>query len=475
MSYATEVLRTNSDSRVLLEIDLGETTVQWVNAGAGIWLCDLDNVYSNTIVVDSTLIPGSWAAIDIADVGSMQVDSIGYQKVSTLAEVTTTDASWYWDRDEKELYVHLANNDSPLMHTLTIGAINGFSDVEFTPTDSAILYQGRVRDWPAFGFKRDPLFFGRLQFGGFTVEMINGDGNFDTWGESVDLYGNEVRIKHGYATLDVDDYALLYTGIVEKIEVTEESASFSIADKRSQFKRSINYSTTETNALDVIVDILETYYSVQYGSTFFNTTEWDVAQALAPDITITMDTDETETVINIIENICKAVFGFFLVQADGRFSFKIIDITATSETTIQSTDIFNRHRIAYDPTEVVSSVRIGYAETASGYSYLTDTDRESDVFGQYRVYNQQTFETYLPTSAAAQTLATSIMDYTDEVHGRAQVRVPMKYYERALGDIVDVELERSAQSMVGTKTSEIVGLSYDLRVPAMELEVRFVD
>jgi len=463
MTYTEYTEQSNAESRVLVELDIGQNTVQWVNAGAGIWLCDFDNVYT---YVDSSLIPASWAVIDVADIGSLQVDSLPYLRVSTLADVTTNNTSYYWDRTTKQVYVHMIDNESPAMHTLTLGVLYGYSQSEFTPVDAPQLYEGRLVDIPSFGVARDPLFFGRLSFPGFTIQLVNGDGEFDTFAEDNDIYGNECRVKHGYAALDYDDYETLYTGTIGSIEVSEERVSITIEDRRAKLKRKVAYSCTDKNALEAIRELLLDNYSIPYTSVFYDTTAWATAEAAAPNVTIAEDDEE---VIQIIEKICTSVFGFFSTTTGGLYTFRFVDTSATAGTTIQRADITNRIAVAYDPSEVVSSVKITYNDE----EYVDDT-RETDVFTQYRVYNEREFDTYSPDATAASVLSTAILDYTDEVHGTLKLETPLRYYDVEVGDMVTVELYRSVNEMLGSKTAEVTSVQYLLDRPGMNLGVRFV-
>jgi len=471
MTYNEYAELSNAESRVLVDFSLTRIDAQWVNAGAGLWLSDFDNTYSSPVSIDSSLIPGSWDTIVIGDIGSVQVNYVTYVQVTNLDDLTTTDASWYWDRTNGELYLHTLHAINPMTALVEYGELYGYADDSFTPTDSPIFYDGRLLSVPSFGVSRDPLFFGRLSFPSFTVQLANGDGHFDSWVTDNDIYGNFCRVRHGYANLDYDEYVLMYSGIIEAVEVSEESISVSIVDRRATLTRTVAYSCTDKNALEAIRELLLESYDYAFTSVFYDTTQWVVSEASAPSVTIDEDDEE---VINIIEGICVSIFGFFSLTRDGRFTFRFIDTSAAVSDSIPMTDILNRNKITYSPAEVVSSVEIQYGETASGYSIYTDTSREADVFGQYRVYNQQSFTTYLPTATAASVLATSILDYVDEVHGSMEIISPLRYYELSVGDTVDVEVNRYASTMLGTVTSEIISVAYDLSVPNMTIGVRFV-
>jgi hypothetical protein len=213
-----------------------------------------------------------------------------------------------------------------------------------------------------------------------------------------------------------------------------------------------------------------------FNSTYFNITAWNAAAASVE--TVSIDMQRPQPAINIIEDICTSIFGLLLVDPDGKYSFKIVDTAVSASTTIKATDIRSPHRIPYNPAEVISSARIGYAKdwitTGTAFTYYTDDSQEDAVFLKYKTYNEKTFDTYLDNLTAATAYASTVMAYHKDIHGRMEVEVPMAYYDITIGDIVDAEIERRTQTMIGTTKSEIISVRYVLDKPAIMLGLRFV-
>lgn len=469
MTFAQYANRSTADARVLVEFDLGNTNTQWVNNGAGIWVVDSNGLYD---WVDATLLDG-FTAQNFAAIGSVTVDGVQQTKTtSMLAMVAATESFWY-DGTTEKLWVHLINNDQPDLHNISIGVVYGYSFDEFTPVGAGQLYEGRLLGAPSISKRRDPLYFGRISFGGGSVTLANGDGSLDTWAEDNDIYGNAARIKLGYAALDIHDYELLYTGYIEKVTTGEDTLTVQIADARKRLTAPITYVCTSQNALDAIVSILGQAYGVSYTDTYFDTAAWSAAQASVE--TVSMAMERPDSVINVIEGICRSVFGVFFVTPDNRYSFRIVNTGASSETTILRSDVMNKHRIAYDPTEVISSARIGYWTSAGTiYDYATNTTYQASVYSAYKTYNERTFDTFLDTATAATAYGTTIMLYAKDVHGQFNVDVPMTYYARDIGETVDVEVWRAGHTMLGTKKSEVLEVRYNLDGPTMTIGLRVV-
>jgi hypothetical protein len=138
----------------------------------------------------------------------------------------------------------------------------------------------------------------------------------------------------------------------------------------------------------------------------------------------------------------------------------------------------NPNVIDYDPSEVISSAKVGYARdwvtSGNGYTYITNTAYEQSVYNTYKTYNQRTFDTYLHTVTAATAFGETIMQYSKDVHGQFETRTPMTYYARDIGELVDAEVWRARRAMLGTVQSEILSVQYNLAQPSITFGQRMV-
>ena len=475
MSFADHAAKSVSKHRVIVEVDIGIGNSQWVNNGAGIWAVNPNNTYS---WVDSTLLEEGFTAQGFSTTGSVKVGGLSLQHGTSVEDLADTPSAWYLDTATSTLYVTMPNFDEPAMHTVAIGQIYSYSRGAFTPIGGPVPVEGRLLNTPAPSESRDPLFFGRFRYPNINVQLQNGDGEFDLWGRDVDIYGNDCRVLVGAEDLSYSLYRKVYTGFMQAITVAEDTASISVSDKRKQLTKPIQYTTTNTNALTAIEEILAEAYSYTFDSTYYDLTAWNIAKALVANITLNYQ--EPAAVIDVIEYITASVFGQFRVDADNLFSFKVVDETDAIETTIQAADILEPHSIDYDPSTVLSSVRVGYARDwtatgASAHTYYTDNTHRATVFATYKTYEERTFDTALIDEAAAIVLATKILDYVDTVRGTETITVPLEFYELTLGQQIDVVIQRGAQSMLGEHKAEIVGIEYALDTPVMRLGLRHGD
>lgn len=476
MSIFTEQIdKSVSNPHVLFEMNRTVHNDQWVNIGAGIW--EVDFTASYPFVDDPDFLDG-FTTVYAGGISQLKIDSaVASQQSSLVSLSSAAGPSWFYDSGSRILYVRFPDSDEPWAYDAEIYFIYGYSFSPVAPSGALTLYDARLRTIPDLRKARDPLYFSRLTFEGGRVELINTDGEFDNAGELADIYGNVARILYGFDGMAYSDYVVLFTGYVGEAVITEDSFTLDVRDKRKQLTKYLaSYSCTAMNALDSIVDILtKGYTDIAYTSDYFDTTAWAAAKASAPNITMNWTTPKS--VIALIEDVCVSVFGIFDTDINGKFTFRYVGGNHSYSGTIPKEDILSKHRIYYDPTEVISSVCIGYnrdwATVLDPYTRTYNDDYEAEVYEKYKTYNQQEFDTMLINLSDARSLAGTIISYTKDVHGTLDITVPMAYYGYEVGDDIYVEIHRDAQSMLGTKGCEILSKTYKLvGVPYIILGVR---
>jgi hypothetical protein len=453
-----------SDRRILFEIDQTQINLQWINAGVGVWYVNFDNLYPE---VETDLIP-AWFTVQLfTNIGSVQVVGVPLTQSATLLLCSENEGTFYFDITANELFIHLNLGLDPLLRSsqIHIGVVYGYSFHSFIPIGIDLPYEGRLLSIPQINKSRDPMYWGKIQFEGGSVSLNNADGFFDQMGEDNNVYGNTTRVKFGYRDLPISEYATVFVGYAEKLEISSTQLQLSFKDKRKQLSKAITYSCTNKNALEAIEELLLDNYGVAYNTVYYDITQWEIAKALAYTVTLNY-TKETE-VIKIIEDICASIFGLFIVEVDGRYSFKITSPSDLSGTlVIPNDDIINDFSLAYDPLQIISSTKIGYAKdwttTGSAYTYLVDTSQEASIFSSYKTYSQKTFDTSLPDLTQAQDFSDRILEYASIVRAQTKIEVPIKYWTLDIGDFVDVQLNRSATNWMGWRKCEILSKDFEL-------------
>jgi len=468
MTFDENASRSVNTLRILFDIDIGTLHTQWVNAGAGVWYVNTDGLYPE---VDSSLLSG-FTSFTYASIGAVVVDDVQLVQASTLLECSDNEGSFYWDGTS--LYIHIIGGDSPYIHIITVGVVYGYSREGFTPDGSMVHYTSRLLSIPKVSKARDPLFYGKIQYEGGSAELNNADGYFDLFGETNDVYGNTARVTIGFDGLDISEYQRLFTGLTETIGVSETGLTVSFADRRKMLTKPITYACTGKNAVDAVQEILLDEYGIPYNSLYFNTALWEAARAKAYSVTLDMQKDEPA--IDVIQKICESTFGMFQVDPSGKYAFRVIRPGDAATYTIPEYDIINNPTATYDPSEVITSTRIGYAKdwttTGSAYTYLNDTSQQTTIYAKYKVYNEKTFDTYLPNLAAAQTFSDTILAYAGTIRPVMDIEVPIKYWEIDVGDFAEIEVDRANATWFGVRKCEVIGKTYNLDAGTITLTVR---
>jgi hypothetical protein len=106
---------------------------------------------------------------------------------------------------------------------------------------------------------------------------------------------------------------------------------------------------------------------------------------------------------------------------------------------------------------------------------MTDTSYQSDVYKKYKIYKEQSFDTYLVTENDAQTFSDKIMEYFKDVHGQFELEVPMVYYDLPFAGLVNVQINRENSTMLGVKKCEILDKNFNLTDEVIDLTLRIVE
>ena len=217
-----------------------------------------------------------------------------------------------------------------------------------------------------------------------------------------------------------------------------------------------------TNACDIMKDIADVYGDITYNSDNYDDTEWDTEDDDALDCALYLD-KETE-IPEIFEQLCLSTFGVFIEKDDGRYTFRIIDTSASASETIGKTKIKGSPGVSHDGGVFLSSCKVGYKKNwdKNEYRWLSETTDETDLATKYGQYNEHQFETLLTNATDAQTLATRIMNYHGTIAPEITITVPVEYVDLEIGDIININTDRKDTTFIGTVKTEIIGITKNI-------------
>lgn len=231
--------------------------------------------------------------------------------------------------------------------------------------------------------------------------------------------------------------------------------------------------TLISNGLEILRDILANQLSRPYGTTFYNTTAWASAESVAANIAIFI-ADAVEG-WKVIEDISYSLHGNFIVQDDGKFTFRTYDATRPIDQTIAYWELLDDiFEVAYNTDEVLTSCRIGYDKNwdENIFTDLIHNPDEATIADKFKFYRERSFETLLTASGSATTFAEAIMAISDDVRPIFRARTKMQSIDRELSDLVSIEYKPENRDFLGWMTAEVIGKTVDLDAMTVELTLR---
>lgn len=232
-----------------------------------------------------------------------------------------------------------------------------------------------------------------------------------------------------------------------------------------------------TNPLDIIKDMLQVYASIEYNSNYYNTDEWEEARSnnLANDIGIFIGEDMPLS--DVIEKICNSVFGNFIVQRDGRYTFRIVDESIEGYDTVEVKEMVEPFGVDWDGTQYLTKCLVGFKKNykENNYRWYVKDDLEGDIYQKYKKKNSKEFETLLISETDAQELASAIMNYYKDVRMVVEVTVKERWMLVEIGDIIYIEVNRINKDMLGYIKAEVIGFSKDLMNNTVKLTCRYIE
>ncbi len=220
--------KANSKKIILGELDIGEQQVVWFNYSPFTWYVDFDAEYDR---IGSEFLSGV-SAQDIVSVGSVACDAAPLREAASVAAVEAEENTFFWDATTRRCYIHLVDGDRPSLHRMVIGIVYGVANHGVVLEGTSTIYWPRLKGAPRISKSRDPLFYGRLEYGGGTLSLDNSDGVYNLLAEDEDVFGNSLRLFLGFDNEPRASFRQLYSGTVGKIKVGQTLLDIDVADNR---------------------------------------------------------------------------------------------------------------------------------------------------------------------------------------------------------------------------------------------------
>jgi hypothetical protein len=230
------------------------------------------------------------------------------------------------------------------------------------------------------------------------------------------------------------------------------------------------YGATITNGGDVIKKLNYDYYEI--APTNDNYTNYS---AFVSDVGISLH--EQKPIIDIAGEIAESCRADFKSDGDGKFNLRKYSPSAASLQTFERNQIIETGEVDDDPTEIVSSIAVGYSRRWATDEYLlyVDRTRETEIHDKWNIYKQLRFDTLLVSIDDAEDFTSGTMDFSAEIKTLFSVQIPgWLAVMRNIGDFIIVEFNRPYKQFYNHCMAEIISISKNLIGRVTDITCRLI-
>lgn len=236
----------------------------------------------------------------------------------------------------------------------------------------------------------------------------------------------------------------------------------------------IGNNTIENN-LDVLKLVVSEFLGIAYIADNYNTVEWAAEAAGVFDIGkfINKDLEVSE----LIEEVCTTEDGVYLIQDDGKITFKTSDTSKAISLTIYADEYESDPEIDPRTNEYLSSVTIAYSEQVKEKRFLkkANTTYEQEVLNNYGRYKKRTIKTLLTSSADATAKAEAVMLSSKTIPIIVSIETGLQTSELEIFDTINAEIDRPDKSLFGMSKWEVLGVNKRLMDGTVDLILKYVE
>ena len=243
MGFNEELAKTDSHKIVLLEMDT-PLDATWINYSPGRW------VY--------IVAPGSEDVIDdygnvgyygdrnasVLNIQSVNQGGTSLGEAASFAAWEASSQGWFYDTATTKLYITLTSFNPPEVYVVVApGAAIGFS---YLADDDKyyqdIYYEPRLISVPNLSKKKDPLYYGIIQYQSPSFAFNNEDGFFDGY-SNLALYNQPYRVFLTFSGLAYSEALQVYEGRIK--EFSQDLTEFRMIgkDPRESLSRQLPVNT----------------------------------------------------------------------------------------------------------------------------------------------------------------------------------------------------------------------------------------
>lgn len=233
------------------------------------------------------------------------------------------------------------------------------------------------------------------------------------------------------------------------------------------------------NPLDIAEWLIRNVAGVPYSDKTFSSMEWSRERANKPSVAFFIS--QPTQVLSIIERLMEATRGGFLVDVDGKFTWRTPNYSARPKWSVTDEDWLYAPSVVFDTSEVIASARVGYRPSQSEgvYRYVRNVEYASSVYENYKILDEEDFELCLTNEEDAASFARELMKLSSAPAIIVTGRVSSSFNKMQIGQNAQVSVNRlikgAFSAWLGNKQGEIISVAVDAERCEVEFSVRIVE
>jgi hypothetical protein len=226
---------------------------------------------------------------------------------------------------------------------------------------------------------------------------------------------------------------------------------------------------TQTKGGDIIKKLNKDYYNIDDNSDNYG------AWAETPSLGLVLA--EQKGLDEVIGDICESCQTDF--QTDGEEKYNLIgyDVQRSPVATFRKDQQIETGSIEDDPTEIITSILVGYSKnwTDDKYQYYIDDLNEQSITDIWNIYKQLKFDTLIANVTDAGLYSGKIMARSASLKTIIHVDIPgWMAMVRTVGEWIIIELNRPYKQMYNHCLVEIYGIQKDFTGNQVGLDCRLI-
>lgn len=269
-------------------------------------------------------------------------------------------------------------------------------------------------------------------------------------------------------------YASGIITIAAGVSVSGVTDTLTIDDNLGSVSCDITGGSGITKGTDIIKDVLNIYGKRSFIAANYDLTEWAIAAALSRNCGVYIN--ETKKISEIIEEICVAEDGCFIVKDNGTFTFRLYTENRTPVKTILTDEWITEPKFTKKLTELVSNVKVKYDKDNynDGYKSVNNDTYETEVYETYDYKNEKSFETVLSDSTGATNKAETMILRSKTIVPTIKRTTKTQNIDLEVMDFVIAEHSRDSETTKDWAVYEVVGITKELNKSEVTLDMKYV-